>query len=196
LAKSLNGPWSHDFWVYPNIQAEAWRLLRDTLRESENAEGAHLGRALSKPVTERFVDLTSSRYGELSLGPALKTEGVSVSGAKIPADAVLAALSVGTKEQLATLLRLAIAEQLDSAIVLDDHLVQTDRTRLAWFGQTLRSTATKTQVIILTCYPEDYLPSEDLPTDDGPPFRDIAAGAVRAIDLSQTIRRYGLAVSR
>jgi hypothetical protein len=58
-----------------------------------------------------------------------------------PGDSVLEVLSVGTREQLATLLRLAIAEQLRSAIVLDDHLVQTDATRLAWFRQTLRSAA-------------------------------------------------------
>jgi len=102
-----------------------------------------------------------------------------VSGATPPPDSVLYALSVGTKEQLATLLRLAIAEQLRSAIVLDDHLVQTDGTRLAWFRQTLRSTATTTQVIILTCHPEDYVPREDLPMDEGPPFRDVAPGAVR-----------------
>ena len=173
-----------------NIQAEAWQLLRDTLRESEDAEGAHLGRALSEPVTERFADLTASRYGALSLGPALTAQGVSVSGATAPADSVLAALSVGTKEQLATLLRLAIAEQLRSAIVLDDHLVQTDNSRLAWFGQTLRSTATKTQVIVLTCHPEDYISPGDFPEENGPPFRDIAAGAVRAIDLGRAVRRY------
>jgi len=172
------------------IQAEAWQLLRDTLRETENTEGAHLGRALSMPVSERFVDLTAKRYGALSLGPTLATKGVLVTGATAPADSVLEALSVGTKEQLATLLRLAIAEQLHSAIVLDDHLVQTDGTRLAWFRQTLRSTAMTTQVIILTCHPEDYVPREDFPVDDGPPFHDIAAGSVRAIDLGRAIRRW------
>jgi hypothetical protein len=171
-------------------QAEAWQLLRDTLRETEDTEGAHLGRALSTPVTERFVDLTAKRYGALSLGPTLATKGVSVTGAAAPADAVLDALSVGTKEQLATLLRLAIAEQLHSAIVLDDHLVQTDATRLAWFRQTLRITAMTTQVIILTCHPEDYVPREDFPTGEGPPFRDVAAGAVRAIDLGRAIHRW------
>jgi uncharacterized protein YhaN len=142
------------------------------------------------PVSERFADLTAKRYGALSLGPTLATKGVLVTGATAPADSVLEALSVGTKEQLATLLRLAIAEQLHSAIVLDDHLVQTDGTRLAWFRQTLRSTAMTTQVIILTCHPEDYVPREDFPADDGPPFHDIAAGSVRAIDLGRAIRRW------
>jgi hypothetical protein len=74
-----------------NIQAEAWQLLRDSLRESEDAEGAHLGRALSEPVTERFVDLTARRYGALSLGPALTTQGVSVRGTTATPDSILAA---------------------------------------------------------------------------------------------------------
>jgi hypothetical protein len=36
----------------------------------------------------------------------------------------------------------------------------TDNTRFAWFGQTLRSAATTTQVIILTCHPEEYISRE------------------------------------
>jgi hypothetical protein len=47
----------------------------------------------------------------------------------------------------------------------------------------------KTQVVILTCHPEDYVPKEDLPGDDGASVRDLAAGTVRAIDLSRTIIR-------
>jgi len=39
--------------------------------------------------------------------------------------------------QLATLIRLTVAEQLKSAIILDDHLVHTDPKRLAWFRDVL-----------------------------------------------------------
>jgi hypothetical protein len=33
------------------VETDAWRLLRDTLREVENEEGAHLGRAVAGPLT-------------------------------------------------------------------------------------------------------------------------------------------------
>src|SRR5207247_5766540 len=46
-------------------------------------------------------------------------------------------LSVGTREQLATLLRLAIAGYLHTAVVLDDQLVHSDSERLGWFSERL-----------------------------------------------------------
>src|SRR5204862_687284 len=53
------------------VDADAWKLLRDTLREVENDEGAHLGRALAGPVTTRFEELTGGRYRGLRLDAAL-----------------------------------------------------------------------------------------------------------------------------
>jgi uncharacterized protein YhaN len=103
-----------------DVEAEAWKLLRDTLREVENEEGAHLGRALAGPLTARFRDLTAGRYQTLLLNPLLKVEAVSAATTQATGSDVLAALSVGTRDQLATLIRLAIAEELGSAIVLDD----------------------------------------------------------------------------
>jgi hypothetical protein len=168
------------------VDADAHKLLLDTLREVENAEGAHLGRALSVPVAARFRDLTDGRYGALNLTSALKTEGVRPVGAG--ASDVLEALSVGTRDQLATLIRLAIAEQLNSAIVLDDHLVQTDPKRLAWFRDVLRRTSLRAQVIVLTCRPEDYLQPDELPNETA--VRDVAGGTIRAIDFARTAKRW------
>jgi DNA repair exonuclease SbcCD ATPase subunit len=168
------------------IDAEAYKVLLETLREVENAEGAHLGRALSGPVAARFRELTEGRYGALNLTAALKTEGVQPAGAG-PRD-VLDALSVGTREQLATLIRLAIAAQLGSAIVLDDQLVHTDAKRFAWFRDVLRHTCLHAQVIVLTCRPEDYLRPDELPTDTG--ARDLAGGTIRAIDFARSAKRW------
>jgi uncharacterized protein YhaN len=173
-------------WEDLEADAEAYKLLRDTLREVENAEGAHLGRALSRPVAARFRDLTEGRYGALSITPALKTEGVRVAGAS--SGDVLEELSVGTREQLATLIRLAIAEHLKSAIILDDQLVQTDPKRLAWFRDVLRRTSVQTQVIVLTCRPGDYLLPEELPNETA--VRDLAGGTVRAIDFARASKRW------
>jgi AAA domain len=170
------------------VTAKAWQLLRDKLQQAEEAEGAHLGRALGAPVAERLGELTEGRYGTLTLGPTLRTENVEVRGGGSPEDA-LSFLSVGTLEQLATLVRIAIAEHLRSAIVLDDHLVQSDRARLDWFRRMLRRTATHTQILVLTCRPADYLEESEIPAA-GEPMREIAGGAVRAINLETVIRRW------
>lgn len=170
------------------VDADAWKLLRETLRTVENEEGAHLGRALAGPVGGRFSELTGGRYGELKLDPALKAEGVGVRGASADAGTVMEALSVGTRSQLAALIRLTVADQLRSAIVLDDHLVHTDVSRLAWFHEFLRKIAVNAQVIVVTCRPQDYLVGFD--TLASPPSADLAGGTLRALDLGRLLQRH------
>jgi DNA repair protein SbcC/Rad50 len=170
------------------LEASSWQLLRDVLREAENEEGNQLGRALSGPVTARLRALTASRYGNVLIGPTLQALGIDgVLGA--PAESVLAALSVGTKDQLATLLRMTVAQELCAPIILDDHLVHTDPERLTWFRRALRETAALTQVIVLTCRPQDYLAADEIPAG-GDPARDLAGGALRAVDLGRVVRRW------
>lgn len=170
------------------IDADAWKLLRDTLRSVENEEGAHLGRALAGPVGARFAELTGGRYRELRLDAALKTEGLSVVGATAEARTVLEALSVGTRSQLAALIRLTIADQLQSAIVLDDHLVHTDVSRLEWFHDFLRKVAVNAQVVVITCKPQDYLAGLEISA--GTAVVDLAGGMLRAIDLERVLQRH------
>ena len=170
------------------IDADAWKLLRDSLRAVENEEGAHLGRALAGPVGTRFSELTRGRYGELRLDAALKAEGLGVAGATTEAHTVLEALSVGTRSQLAALIRLTIADQLRSSIVLDDHLVHTDVSRLAWFHEFLRKVAVNAQVVVITCRPQDYLTGLDVPPET--PLVDLAGGTLRAIDLGRVLQRH------
>jgi uncharacterized protein YhaN len=175
------------------VEAEAWKLLRDTMRAVENEEGAHLGRALAGPLTAKFRDLTADRYQTLLLDPLLKVEAVSAATTQATGPDVLAALSVGTRDQLATLIRLTIAEELGSAIVLDDHLVHSDPKRLSWFRQALSKAAVKAQVIVLTCRPQDYLSETEMP--ETAPYLDLAGGAIRAIDLTRVLTRYRSAAS-
>jgi hypothetical protein len=173
------------------VDADAWKLLLETLRDVENEEGAHLGRALGGPVTEKFEELTAGRYGIVRLDAALKAEAVQVTGTKQAADP-LAALSAGTRDQLATLVRLTIANQLKSAIILDDHLVHSDPVRLAWFRDVLTKTAVSTQVIVLTCRSGDYLSKDELPVEL--PSRDLAGGTLRALDGARLVRRWQAAM--
>ena len=135
------------------LDYQAWQLLQDTLREAEQAGSAHLGSALVQPVSERIADLTAGRYGELALGPQLDASGIELGGS----EREFGALSVGTREQIALVLRLAIAEALGTFVVLDDQLTQTDETRMEWMRRLLAQAAEEgSQVIVLTCHPLDY----------------------------------------
>jgi hypothetical protein len=147
------------------------------LREIENVEAeraTHLGRALAGPITEAFRALTGGRYGSISLASDLKTEHIEALGGTRQLEHV----SVGTREQLATLIRLAIAGYLHTAVVLDDQLVHSDSERLAWFRERLCASAREHdhQVIVFTCRPGDYLSGE-------------ADGVATVVDLAEFVSR-------
>lgn len=129
--------------------------LLKAIQEAEAARSSHLGRTLAGPVTETFHALTLGRYGQLGLGPDLKTGGIAAVGVSRN----VSELSVGTREQLATLIRLAVAGHLKTALILDDQLVHSDEERLRWFRERLRASALdhQHQVIVFTCRPGDYL---------------------------------------
>src|SRR5204863_9420064 len=116
---------------------------------------SHLGNALAVPATSAFLELTRGRYPSVTFDQDLATEGVVAGG--IARD--VTHLSVGTREQLATLIRLAVAAHLRTAVVLDDQLVHSDSERLAWFRDRLRASVKDHdhQVIVFTCRAEDYL---------------------------------------
>lgn len=164
----------------------AWRLLRDALREAENSEGHHLGEALAPKVAVRLTELAKqtgapARYTGLSLDAHLRTEGVVSQGtARDPKQ-----LSVGTREQVALLLRLAVAEILKLPLILDDHLTHTDPARARWFRETLRAAAHDTQIVVLTCHPDVYLDAADRPPERA--YLDRAAGLLRAIDATRIV---------
>ena len=151
------------------IEYEAWKLLGETLLEVEKEETAHLGRVLVDPVSERISHLTGGRYGGMAIGPDLDATGIRLAGA----ERRFADLSVGTREQIAILLRISIAEALGTFVILDDQLTQSDGVRLAWLRDLLGETARRIQVVVMTCHPEDY---------------EEASGA-RVVDLTHCVRR-------
>jgi len=170
------------------LEYDAWQVLLDTLREAESEEGQHLGRLLSRAVAERFAVLTRGRYGALDLGPQLDTRGIHTTfGSDLYS---VESLSEGLKEQLATLLRIAVAEHVKGTLVLDDHLVQTDLARVAWFRELLRQAAAEVQIVVMTCRVEDYVGLDERPTP-GDPTRELAIGRamLRTHDLERIIRR-------
>lgn len=163
------------------LEYKAWRLLVETLKEAERDQASHLGETMVDPIAQRFGELAGARYGALDLGPSLETAGIQAAGESRD----LARLSVGTREQLSTIFRLSLAEQLRSAILLDDQLTQTDPQRMTWFKQRLRELAQNIQIIVLTCRPDDYLLDGERP--DGQPYYEL--GALRAHDLERLVQR-------
>jgi hypothetical protein len=169
------------------IEYSAWKLLAETLREAENTEGAHLGRTLTIPLSSRFRDLSAGRYDKISIDSHLKTEGPQASGLIRP----FSTLSDGTRDQLATLFRLCIAEHLRSAIILDDHLSQSDPDKIEWFRGLLRKSGENIQVVLITCRPHDYLDQGEFPSADEE-LRDSPDGLLRAVNLGRSIVRFPL----
>ena len=153
------------------IEYGAWKLLLDTLRDAEAEDAVHLGKALVEPVSRRVSELTGGAYGEVSIAPTLSTQNIEAAGSKRE----LSRLSVGTRDQLATVLRLTIAEKLGSTVVLDDQLVQSDASRMQWLSGFMMECSKEFQILVLTCHPEHY----DL--GDGQPSR--------LIDLTEHVER-------
>ncbi len=127
-------------------------------------------------MSERFAALLEAvggetrRYGSLVLESDASTRGAVVDGEVRG----LEALSMGTREQLAMLLRLTLAERLRSFLLLDDHLTHTDSERARVLGELHREVAERTQLIVFTCHPERYLGD--------------ATEGVRAIDAEPLLR--------
>jgi energy-coupling factor transporter ATP-binding protein EcfA2 len=160
---------------------EAWKLLLEQMKEADAAQASNLGQALAPAIAGHFQTLTRKRYDNVRLTPHLGTEGVLVAGAVRDADR----MSVGTREQLSTLYRLCLAEYLQTMIVLDDQLVQSDETRMDWFRALLTDKARTFQIIVFTCRPADYLAVTSMVPEGIVVHADSDDGFVRAIDLGR-----------
>lgn len=163
----------------------AARLLRNVLKEEETKHTAHLGKLLAKPVNDRLRALTGSRYTEVDLDPNLKAMHVATHAG----NRQWAALSVGTREQVATLMRLALGSCLKTSVLLDDQLVQSDPVRLKWFREALARSSQEGdhQIIVITCRPHDYVGPDGLPVGnearreyEGVAIVDLEKAVVRA----------------
>ncbi len=139
-------------------EAEAWRLLDDTLTAIDRTRQD----ALVAPLEARVRPYLRQLLGEAGLGfePArLQLDRLARDGREEP----FHDLSVGTREQLAVLVRLAIGDLLAETtgqsppLILDDALVYADAVRLNRMKTILEAAAKRQQIIILTCRKEDYL---------------------------------------
>ena len=167
------------------VEYEAWKLLLEQMKEADAAQASNLGQVLVPAIATRFQELTKRRYQTVQLTAQLATEGVMVSSTLRSTELI----SVGTREQLSTLYRLALAEYLRTVIVLDDQLVQSDSTRMDWFRKLLTEKAQIFQIVVFTCRPGDYLPANALVPKGKAVHSDTKDGLIRAIDLGRALRR-------
>jgi hypothetical protein len=167
------------------IDCEAWRLLLEQMKLAAVEQASNLGQVLGPAVAARFEVLTTKRYEGVRVNAALRMEGVLLRGEVRPSGRI----SVGRREQLSTLYRLALAEYLQSTVVLDDQLVQSDEMRMDWFRALLADKARSFQIIILTCRPTDYLASGALVPDGQGTWTDSNGSCTRAMNLELAIQR-------
>ena len=146
--------------IWPSVTRERSRRSTrrgccscEQMKEADAAQASNLGQVLAPAIAGRFEELTQKRYENVRLTAQLGTEGVVVGGAVRSTERI----SVGTREQLSTLYRLSLAEYLQTTVVLDDQLVQSDDTRMDWFRALLAEKARDFQIVVFTCRPGDYL---------------------------------------
>ncbi|SNB63218.1 DNA repair exonuclease SbcCD ATPase subunit [Arboricoccus pini] len=139
-------------------EAHAWRLLAAELETAAR----NVEERLVLPVTRRLQPYLSRLFAaaDIVLDPetlaplALRREGEEED---------FASLSVGTREQIAILVRLALAQLLHDqdgeapCLILDDALAYADEGRFEIMKALLQKAAHMQQIIILTCRPRDYV---------------------------------------
>ena len=137
-------------------RADALTLLLDTLLEEERiARETFLApvRDRIEPYLKRLFPNSALMLDDKTLRIThLRREGM---------DEPYERLSIGTREQLAVLARLAFADLLDehgkkSPIILDDALVFSDDQRFEEMQRILDRAAERLQIIVLTCHERAY----------------------------------------
>lgn len=131
----------------------------DLLFVTMQAERDVARRAYVAPLKNAIERLGRLVYGDgcqVEINEDLQIANQTNRGKTVPFDS----LSVGTKEQLALIFRLAccsiMAEDGGTPLVLDDALGNTDAERLKTMGAVLARCAREAQIIIFTCMPSRY----------------------------------------
>ena len=139
-----------------NHEGEALTLLQNTLVEEEQIARE----TFLTPVRDRIKPYLKRLFpgSELMLDDqTLKITHLRREGQDEPYEQ----LSIGTREQLAVLARLAFADLLDehgkkSPIILDDALVFSDDQRFEEMQRILDRAAERLQILVLTCHERAY----------------------------------------
>ena len=136
-------------------RADAAKLLRETLiRHRAEAHARY-----SEPFRRRVEELAEPLFGpdvRFDVDDALGITARTLGGATVSFDE----LSMGAREQIGIIARLACAMLVDEAdgvpVNIDDALGHSDADRVAQMARVLTRAGEQAQVIVLTCAPERY----------------------------------------
>lgn len=137
-------------------EAEALTLLHETLAEKEQTARE----VFLKPVGDRIEPYLKRLFPGSEV--VLDDQTLNITHLRRESqDEPYEGLSIGTREQLAVLARLAFADLLDehgkkSPIILDDALVFSDDQRFGEMQRILDRAAQRLQIIVLTCHERAY----------------------------------------
>ena len=136
-------------------QARALDLLKQTL----DASFKSAREVAARPITEKLIPYLKQLIPEAQpvVDENMVLAGIERKGTHEPFEE----LSIGTREQLAILIRLAYADLLSEAgqpvvVILDDALVNSDDERRDQMKSILYQASKRYQVIILTCHGRDF----------------------------------------
>lgn len=132
-------------------RVEVLKLLRRTVEQCYAERREQLNAPLRRHLRPFLNDVFPQ--AEIALGENFAVSGLSRSG---PAAELFGRLSLGTQEQVAVLVRLAMGAMIcergpDVPIILDDALVYSDDERIEQMFDAINRAGRNQQVIVLTC---------------------------------------------
>jgi hypothetical protein len=136
-------------------RAEAAKLLFATMVRRRGAARA----ARVRPLTDQLERLGRIAFGDsfrVALDEDLAIATRTLGGLTVPFDS----LSVGAREQLDLLMRIAVAQTVAAQggvpLILDDTLGNADPERLGRMNALLKLAGQTVQVVVLTCHPDRF----------------------------------------
>ena len=136
-------------------RAHAIALLHRTLHEAEEKTTKQIMKPLEAKITSYLEEILPG--SQVALDEDLRISHLLRDGKHVSHEN----LSMGTREQLGVLIRLAFAEilhedGLDSPLFLDDVLVYSDDARFSAMKRLIQKLAARHQIVVLTCRPKDW----------------------------------------
>ncbi|CAA2105090.1 AAA family ATPase [Variovorax paradoxus] len=140
-------------------RAKALDHLLKLLREKRSALARRLRAPLQKHLDHYLQILFPG--AQVEVGEDLSPSRITRQGVRGVQSGTFEELSVGAREQMGVVARLAYADLLKEArkptlLILDDALVHTDEERLGQMKRVLYDAATRHQILIFSCHPEAW----------------------------------------
>jgi hypothetical protein len=140
-------------------RSKALDHLLKLLREKRSALARRLRAPLQKHLDHYLQILFPG--AQIEVGDDLSPGRITRQGVRGAQSGAFEELSVGAREQMGVVARLAYADLLKEAhkptlLILDDALVHTDQERLGQMKRVLYDAATRHQILIFSCHPDAW----------------------------------------